>query len=264
MTKTEAPYTTQLAAGLGMIPETLQLLRLWEPGMIPARLSEKAIHDGLFSRTTARRARNLTAEMFAPRFLGEQGEVASRLKFLQAHRFSHEGMIQLCFLYTARAQRIFADFVVEVYWSKYIGGAAVVTAKDAEVFVNRALDTGRMATRWSDSTIKKNSAYLLGCCADFGLLSDKGKTGRAIQRFSIRPEVALYLAHDLHFAGISDSSIIQHRDWLLFGFEPGEVLNCLKTLSHDGHFLVQSSGELVQISWKYKTMTDCLNALTQR
>lgn len=264
MTQTETPYTTQLAAGLGMIPETLDLLRIWEPGMIPARLAEKVIQDGLFSRTTARRARNLTAEMFAPRYLGGQGEVASRLKFLQAHRFSHEGMIQLCFLYTARAQRIFADFVVDVYWPKYSGGAAVVTGQDAENFVHRALDDGRMVSRWSDSTIKKNSAYLLGCCVDFGLLTAKGKAGRSIQRFSIRPEVALYLAHDLHFSGVSDGAIIRHRDWQLFGFEPGEVLNCLKTLSYDGHFLVQSSGELVQISWKYKTMTDCLHALTQR
>ena len=28
-------YTTQLQAGLGMIPEAMDLLRLWEPGMIP-------------------------------------------------------------------------------------------------------------------------------------------------------------------------------------------------------------------------------------
>jgi hypothetical protein len=264
MNNTEAPYTTQLAAGLGMIPETLDLLRLWEPGMIPARLAEKVIQDGLFSRATARRARNLTAEMFAPRFLAQNGEAASRLKFLQSHRFSHEGMIQLCFLYTARAQRIFADFVVEVYWSKYSGGAAVVTRNDAENFVHRALDSGRMAIRWSESTIRRISGYLLGCCADFGLVADNGRSARTIQRFSIRPEVALYLAHDLHFAGVSDSAIIQHRDWLLFGFEPGEVLNCLKTLSHDGHFLVQSSGELVQISWKYRSTHDYLNALTQR
>ena len=264
MIQAETPYTTQLQAGLGMIPETLDLLRLWQPGMIPARLAEKAIQDGLFSRTTARRARNLTAEMFAPRYLGSQGEAASRLKFLLSNRFSHDSMIQLCFLYTARAQRIFADFVVEVYWSKYSGGAAVVTRRDAETFVLRALDTGRMAIRWSESTVRRVSGYLLGCCADFGLVTDNGRSERNIQRFSIRPEVALYLAHDLHFAGISDTAIIQHNDWLLFGFAPGEVINCLKTLSHDGHFLVQSSGEFVQISWKYKTMTDCLNALTQR
>lgn len=264
MTTTEAPYTTQLQAGLGMIPETLDLLRLWEPGMIPARLAERVIENGLFSRTTARRARNLAVEMFAPRYLGAQGEAAARLKFLQNHRLPHEAIVQLCFLYTARAQRIFGDFVVEVYWPKYSGGAAVVTRNDAEAFVLRALDSGRMAARWSESTVRRVSGYLLGCCADFGLVTDSGRSERTIQRFSIHPDVALYLAHDLHFSGVSDSAIIQHRDWLLFGFDPGEVLNRLKTISNDGHFLIQSSGELVQISWKYRSMNDCLHALTQR
>lgn len=263
MIKTEAQYTTQLAAGLGMIPETLDLLRLWEPGMIPTRLAERVVQDGIFSRTTARRARNLAAEMFAPRFLGSQGEAAIRLKFLLVNRLPNESMVQLCFLYTARAQRIFADFVVEVYWSKYSGGAAAVTRNDADCFVRRALDSGRMATRWSESTIQRVSGYLLGCCADFGLVSVSGRSERAIHRFSIRPDVALYLAYDLHFSGVSDTAIIQHSDWLLFGFEPGEVLNCLKSLSHNGHFLIQSSGELVQISWKYRSINECLNALTQ-
>ena len=263
MMTTDAPYTTQLQAGLGMITETLDLLRLWEPGMIPARLAERVIEDGLFSRATARRARNLAVEMFAPRYLADKGEAAERLKFLLQHRFPHEAISQLCFLYTARAQRIFGDFVVEVYWPKYSGGAAVVTRTDAESFVLRALDSGRMAVRWSESTVKRVSGYLLGCCSDFGLLADTGRAERAIQRFSIRPEVALYLAYDLHFGGVSDKNIVQHPDWLLFGFEPGEVLDKLKSLSHDGHFVVQSSGEIVQISWKYRTMTDCLHALTQ-
>lgn len=263
MMSTEAPYTTQLQAGLGMIPETLDLLRMWEPGMIPARLAQKVVEDGLFSRTTARRARNLAVEMFAPRYLGNQGEAAARLKLLQEHRFSHEALVQLCYLYTARAQQIFGDFVIEVYWPKYSAGAAYVSRNDAESFVLRALDSGRMSVRWSESTVRRVSGYLLGCCADFGLVADAGRSQRAIQRFSIRPEVALYLAHDLHFAGVSDTAIVQHRDWLLFGFEPGEVLTRLKSLSHDGHFLVQSSGELVQVSWRYRSMNECLHALTQ-
>lgn len=263
MMSTQAAYTTQLQAGLGMITETLDLLRIWEPGMIPARLAQKVVASGLFSRATARRARNLAVEMFAPRYLSNQGEAAERLKFLQEHRFSHESLVQLCYLYTARSQQIFRDFVIEVYWPKYSAGAAHVSRDDAENFVLRALDSGRMSVRWSESTVKRVSGYLLGCCADFGLVAEASRSQRPIQRFSIRPQVALYLAHELHFAGVSDCAIVQHRDWLLFGFEPAEVLARLKSLSHDGHFLVQSSGELVQVSWKYLSMNQCLHALTQ-
>lgn len=254
-------YTTQLQAGLGMIPETLALLRLWQPGMTPSQLADRAIKEGVFSRTTARRARNLAAEMFAPRYLSHGGAAAERLHLLVGQRFPHDALIQLFFLHTARAQQIFADFVIEVYWPKYSAGASALCRDDAERFVLRALDTGRMGKRWTDSTIRRVSGYLIGCCVDFGLLAEGTRVSRPIQRFAIRREAALYLAYDLHFAGLSDMRIVEHRDWGLFGLEPQEVIGQLRNLSHDGHLLVQSSGELVQISWTYKSMPDCLHAL---
>lgn len=247
-----------------MIPETLDLLRMWEPGMIPAHLADRVVETGLFSRATARRARNLVVEMFAPRYLADGGTTASRLKHLMEHRIPPDSLAQLFFLQTARAQHVFRDFVVEVYWPKYMAGAAKLRKTDAESFIHRALDAGRMKKRWSESTIKRVSAYLLGCCIDFGLLDDSGRTERSIKRFTIRPDVALYLAYDLHHQGLSDMSVIQHLDWRLFGLEAQDVTRMLNTLSHDGHLLIQSSADLVQISWKYRDMEGCLNALTQR
>ena len=259
-----ASYTAQLQAGLGMIPETIDLLRIWNPGMIPSKLSEEAISSGLFSRATARRARNIVSEMFAPRFLVNNGEPASRLKFLVNQRFPHESFVQLCFLYTARAQKIFADFVLEVYWQKYSAGASELSKSDSQAFIHRSLDSGLMKKRWLETTIKRMSGYLIGCCVDFGLVAQGTRISRPIQRFSIKQDVALYLIHDLRFAGLSDMTIVQHPDWQLFGLEPQEVITLIKNLSNEGHLLVQSSGDLISISWKYKTMEDCLNAVAQR
>ncbi len=260
----EAAYTTQLGAGLGMISETMELLRLWEPGTEAEALTRQAIEHGLFSRATARRTRNLVKEMFAPRFLADQGKAAEQIKVLTERRFSQESLIQLFFLQTARAQKVFHDFVVEVYWRKYSAGASDLIREDAEAFIHRALDSGKMVKRWSPEMIERVSAYLIGCCVDFGLLGVGNRLRRPIQRFSLRREVALYLAYDLHFADLGSMGVVQHPDWALFGLEPQEVLGQLKTLAQDGHLFVQSSGELVQISWTYKTMTDCLDALTQR
>lgn len=256
-------YTTQLQAGLGMVPETMDLLRLWEPGLIPAQLVDRVVEAGLFSRTTARRARNLVAEMFAPRYLSDGGAVATRLKYLLGQRLGHNSLIQMFFLHTARAQQIFGDFVTEVYWPKYCAGAVSLSRDDAGQFIRRSMDMGRMQKRWSESTIRRVSNYLLGCCADFGLLAEGKRSERPIQRFSIRSEVSLYLVYDLHFAGHSDMAVIQHPDWRLFGLEVQEVLRLVKTLSQDGHLLIQASADLVQISWKYRTMEECLGALTQ-
>jgi len=259
---TEAQYTTQLSAGLGAVPETLELLRLWTPGMGAKELYDLALSEGLFSRATARRTRNLVMEMFAPRFLADSGRPAAQVKELLASSFSHEGLVQLCFLQTARAQSIFRDFVTDVYWPKYSGGSSYIIREDAEALIYRGLDNGKMVKRWSSEMIERVAQYLVGSCVDFGLLGVGNRIQRPIQRFVARPDVSLYISYDLHFSGLSDSALIQHRDWLLFGFEPSEVLTRLKSLSHDGHFLVQSSGELVQISWKYRSMQEYLHAIT--
>jgi bacteriophage exclusion system BrxA-like protein len=257
-------YTTQLQAGLGMVHETLSLLRLWEPSDNSSKLSEKAIQQGVFSRTTARRTHNIVSEMFAPRFLGEGGKAASHLKVLIEANLAIEDLSQLFFIYTARAQAVFADFVTMVYWPRYSAGVTRLTRAEAEAFIQRALDNGRMQKRWTPITIRRVSGYLLSCCSDFGLLGGKRRGDRTIQRFAIRSAVSLYLAHDLHFSGQGDLALTRHRDWALFGLEPQEVVNEIKALGSNGHLIIQSAVDLVQISWKYKSMEDCLRAITQR
>jgi len=254
-------YTTQLQAGLGMINETLDLLRLVEPGDTPTRLSGRVIDAGLFSRTTARRAHNIVAEMFAPRYLVRGDQPARFFRSLLTARLPLEDIRQLFFLQTARAQAVFADFVVHVYWPRYGAGARTLSRTEAETFVHRALDSGRMQKRWTETTIKRVSGYLIGCCTDFGLLADAGRAARPIIPFSIRPRVALYLAYNLHFSGQSDMNIARHADWQLFGLDAQEPLAELKRLAQNGHLIVQATPDLVQISWKYRSLEDLAHAL---
>lgn len=202
--------------------------------------------------------------MFAPRYLVDGGIVAARLKFLEENSLAHDDLVQLLFLYTTRAQHVFRDFIIEVYWPKYMAGGNSISKDDSVSFIRRSLDAGYMQKSWSDTTIARNSGYLLGCCEDFGLLSEIKRSERTIRRFIIRPKVALYLAYDLHFQGMSDLAVTQHLDWRLFGLEPQDVIRQLNTLSHDGHLFIQSGADLVQISWKYRDMEGCLNALTER
>lgn len=257
-------YTTQLQAGLGMVPETIILLKLWQPGDSAKSLSEKAVREGVFSRNTARRSVNIVKEMFAPRYLVDNGKPARALKQLVEASVAPDDLTQLFFLYTARAQAIFAEFILDVYWRRYAGGSTRLTTQEAQSFIHQALNTGRMQKRWTDSTIRRVSAYLLGCCVDFGLLRDFGRAERQIARFSVRPAVANYLAHELHFAGLNDFAITRHPDWRLFGLEPHEVINELRSVANDGHFIIQASPELVDITWKYKTMEDAIRAIAQR
>jgi hypothetical protein len=198
-------YTTRLQAGLGLIEETRSLLGIYRPGMTPAQLGAAALASGQFPLVSARRLRNVVAECFAPRYLKDPG-VAPLLKNL-LQRFAPAELNQLLFLYTARANPILADFVREVYWARYSAGRNDINLDDARTFVLNSVREGKTQKPWSDSTMKRVSTYLVGCCADYGLLTRTGRTQRSITAYRIQPKVAAYLAYELKFSGLGTTRL---------------------------------------------------------
>ncbi|MDB4545359.1 DUF1819 family protein [bacterium] len=254
-------YTTQLQAGLGMIEETFALLQIWEDGTGTPELNKLALEQGIFPAMSARRVRNVVSECFAPRLLIDQGRPALLLKNLSS-TFDRVVLRQVYFLFTCRANEILADFIRDVYWPSYAAGKTEIHREDAVNFVVRSNQDGKMVKLWSESTIKRVSSYLVGCCADFGLLEPGlRKTKRQIIPFNIYREVALLLCHQLHFQGLGDNSIVSHPEWGLFGLERFDVIEQLKSLSNDGHFLIQGAGGVVDIGWKYNDMEGLINAI---
>lgn len=256
----EHAYTTQLQAGLGLIDETSTLLSLWSPGMGSSELFQTALDSGQFPNVAARRLRNIVVECFKPRYMTPDSESVGFLQQLQP-ALTSSAFRQLLFLYTCRANTILADFIREVYWERYAGGYDLVSKQDAEDFINRALDDGKTEKRWAESTVKRVGSYLLGTCADYGLLGQRSAAGRKINVFRIEPSTVAYLAHDLHFQGIGDNAMIAHSDWQLFGLDTADVRDELKSLSLKGFFIFQAAGDVTHIGWKYTTMKELVDVL---
>lgn len=255
-------YTTQLQAGLGLVSETKDLLELWRPGLSPAQLHQLALQSGRFPQVTARRLRNIVSECFAPRYLVSDGAPAKHLKRLSAVSSGAE-LVQLMLIFTARANPILGDFIRSVYWARYAGGYAAISSTDAREFVERAIDDGKTSIRWSESTVRRVSAYLTGCCADYGLLGSGARSTRPILPFRMAPSTAAYLAYELHFAGISDNALLTHPDWQLFGLAREDVLGELKKLSLRGLLIIQIAGDAARISWTQPHMEAVCDAITQ-
>lgn len=255
-------YTTQLQAGLGLVSETKALLALWSPGISASQLQQVALESGHFPTVTARRLRNIVTECFAPRYLTSGGAPAAHLKEL-ATAVSTADLVQLMLVFTSRANTILGDFVRHVYWTRYAGGYTHITNNDARVFVERSIDDGKTIKRWSETTIRRVSAYLTGCCADFGLLERGQRTSRRIIPFRISPSVAAYLAYDLHFANVGDNALLIHEDWQLFGLAREDVIEELRRLSLKGLLIIQIAGELVRISWKLQDVEALCDVLAQ-
>ena len=259
---TDRAYTTKLQAGLGLIPETEKLLRLWEPGLDSRGLLDRALNSGEFPNMTARRLRNIVLEGFAPRYLVNEGKPAIALKFMQ-DILSDQDRRQLYFLFTSRVTPILADFVRELYWPQYTAGGTLLSKKDALTLVEDAVSEGRTTTSWSESTRTRVASYLLGACADFGLLGSLQAKGRKIESFRPTRFVTTFLAHDLHFRGLGDNAVLNHEDWCLLGLGPEDALAELKQIALRGEVILQSAAGLVQISWKHKSMEELAHVLAE-
>lgn len=256
------PYTTQLQAGLGLVNETKALLDLWSPGMSAGQLHQVALESGRFPTITARRLRNIVGECFAPRYLVSGGAPAAHLKRLSA-TLSTADLTQLMLVFTSRANPILGDFVRHVYWARYAAGYSQITNEDARTFVERGIDDGKTIKRWSEATVRRVSAYLTGCCADYKMLERGLRSSRRILPFRISPSAAAYLAYELHFSGVGDNALLIHEDWQLFGLAREDVLEELKRLALKGLLIVQAAGNVIRINWKQQDMEALCDVLTQ-
>lgn len=256
------PYTTQLQAGLGLINETKTLLELWSPGMSANQLHQVALASGRFPTVTARRLRNIVAECFAPRYLVAGGAPAAHLKRLAATLPTTE-LTQLMLIFSSRASPLLGDFIRQVYWARYAGGYTQITNDDARALITRGIHDGKTVKRWSDTTVRRVSAYLTGCCADYGMLERGRRSSRRILPFRIAPSVATFLAYELHFSGVADNALLTHEDWQLFGLARADVLENLKRLSLMGRLIVQAAGDMIRIGWQQHDMEALCDVLTQ-
>ncbi len=261
--KNQHLYTTQLQAGLGLIEETRILLDLWQPGMKTSQLFQAALDSGHFPNVSARRLRNIVAECFAPRYLVAKDYPAAILKELEDSATSQE-FSQLLFLFTARANLILADFVKMVYWMKYSSGHSAISNEDAKAFVVQANQQGKTSRPWSESSIKRVSTYLSGCCADFGMLEKGRRSIRKIIPYRIEQKTIALLAYDLHFSGLGDNAILASPDWELFGLQKEDLRDEFKRLSLKGYFIIQIAGDVIRIGWDHKNWEELIHVIAER
>jgi hypothetical protein len=259
---TRAKYTTQLQAGLGLVPETQKLLAVWRDGMDGQDLLKAALASGEFPTLAARRLRNIIIEAFCPRYLVDNAAPAKLLKSTQSE-ITREDFRSLCFIFTSRANAILADFIRKIYWPRYAAGRVSISKRDSLEFVSAAVLNARTTSRWSESTIIRVARYLLGACADFGLLGSTTGEDRPISNFRISSNVASILAHDLHFRGLGDNAILQSPDWSLFGLESDDVLAELRRLSLRRELILQSAAGVTHVAWKHKSMEELADAFAQ-
>ena len=259
----EAPYNTNLSKAQGIIPETLELLDLWQLGMSAAQLKARVRETGALGKATQTRVDDVVGRGFAQRYLGAD-QPAAHLKRMAAEG-SLRGVLRLLFLvYTARSQRVLHDFITEVFWLKANSRNAEITKEDARDFLERAKAGGKTHSTWTPTMTEKVTRYLLGTLEDFEWIIENRFGHRQIRPPAILHETVLYLAYDLHFHGVEDAALPRHPDWHLFGLMPVHVIGLLEKLAAQGHAQVQNAGAILRIEWEYPHMEAVVDAIIDR
>jgi hypothetical protein len=179
---------------------------------------------------------------------------------LQLHHYNVglNQLIQIMLIYIARSNRIFFDFVTDVYWLKSRENS-LVTSSDAKLYINDAIKDGRIALPWSDGTKKRVASYIIATLMDIKFLDKKYN---CIPVF-LSDKTANYLSHELHFKGYSDEAIANAEEWKLFGYKRYDVTRHFERLAAQGHFIFQNAGDLIRITWNYKNMKELIDAIGQ-
>jgi hypothetical protein len=251
-----ARYNIDLCKGTGLIQESIILLGLYKPGMKHNELAQHVISLNALAKTSDARTKDIVSVAFYKRFVNSNPQVPSWLFSVFNLNIGVQVLSQLFLIYTARANRILFDFILDVYWPLVRRNQRDLDSSVARKFIADTISESDLIKGWSDSTQIRVSSYLISTLVDFRFLDVK----RNILPIFLNDFTANYLAHELHFNNLSDNSIVDAKDWALFGYSKVDVINHLERLSFKGHFIFQNSGELIKINWKYKTMEDFLDA----
>jgi hypothetical protein len=251
-------YNIDLCKGTGMFQETLLLLEKFNPETSKDNFIKEVYESNVLVKSSEKRIKDIIHNVFYKRYVITDKYLPVYL--LQLHRYNVglDQLIQIMLIYIAKSNRIFFDFVTDVYWVKSRGNS-IVTANDAKLFINEAIKDGRIALPWSDGTKKRVASYIIATLLDVKYLDKKYN---CIPVF-LSDKTANFIAHELHFKGYSDEAIANAEEWKLFGCNRYDVTRHFERLASQGHFIFQNAGDLIKITWNYKNMKGLIDAIGQ-
>lgn len=258
MTATPTIYNSNLLKGTGLVQETLRLLDNYQDGESVAEFAARVHSQDFIAKASELRVRVILEHAFFPRYVAPGPEHALALQYLLRQHLGAEALTQLFLVYTCRAVPFLADFLRLVYWPLVRQGARHLPTQTGHEFIGEAQRDGRIPKPWSASTAQKVSEHLTACLIDFRLLA---KT-RVPLPFAPLDSTVLYVLHSLHLRGLGDTTLLHQPEWEWLGLSTPTLLRHLDRLAGQGHFILQYSGELLQLSWRYHSLADVADALT--
>lgn len=256
----DVQYTQALAKGGSLLAETRILAAAWQPGESGQDFAQRVLRADLLGRSTARRVLDIV-RVFSLRFLLPTDAPARHLHVLVTRDAPRQLFTDLVFYYTARQDNLLRDFTVQRYWPAVREGRLTISNQDVRGLILEGEQDGRIPKPWSAEIKRDMAGRVMIALTDFGLLTELRPAKREVLPYRPADGTLVYLAYQLHMEGITDASLADQGAWALFGLERADVWHRLEVLSGEGWFLLQRAGEVVRITWRYRSMEEVVDAL---
>jgi len=254
-------YTvTGLTKGAPSLDELRTLLLNWQPGEAPTAFADRVRREGILTKQTDRRVRDLVLSLFRLWFLTPDDRAARWLQALVQTDVDRQALNELVFLYKARSEAALYDFALLRFWPACHAGALYLRTAEIKAFLSEAQEMGLMTKRLSPETQARLARGIFGALTDVGFLGQEHRYAREYVPYRVSDLAVAYLAYDLHLANLADGSLAGHSDWGLFGLIPEHTLDRLDVLGDRVGLIVQRAGSVVRITWLHATMEEVIHA----
>lgn len=246
-------YTYNLGKGCGLIEETLSLISICDEATTKESLLQYVHDNNFLSRCTAQRSSDIVKLVFYPRFMKNNPKVPIWLRTIRNRGLMLGQFKQLLMVYCARENAIMYDYIINVLSQLKSNGYPKIPTDSFKLFVDAIVDNGKAS--WGESVKKRNASYIKSVLVDFDIINRRGD----ILHYEIDKFTLLYFMHEMHFSGMSDIAIWNNEDWQLFRLDKYAVQEKILENNMRGGYIAQSTGDLMTISWNYKSMEEFIN-----
>jgi hypothetical protein len=225
--------------------------------MTKKEMTQKAIESNLLVKASDKRIKDIVEIAFYKRYVNDDPLMPVNMQEMINKSLSLDVLIQLFLIYTSRANLILSDFIIKVYWPEVQKGIKDLDFNYSRKFIEETIRHTDLISSWSETTKKRVASYLISTLVDYRFLDKE----RKVKPVFLHDLTANYLAHELHFKGLSDNAVVESNEWKLFGYSRLDTTKHLERLSFQGYFILQNSGEIIKINWSYKNMQEFTHAI---
>lgn len=149
-----------------------------------------------------------------------------------------------------RDEFLLRDFLLHWLFPTFETGAYRLHPEELHDYLRRIGERGGTTEHaWSEATLKRVAAGLLGLAADFGLL--RGTQHKEFASYHLPERSFLYLLHAVRDESTSPRKVLDSPDWRMFLMRPADVERELLRLHQFRKVGYEVAGSLVQLTLPY-------------